>query len=324
MVLVVVIGVLALIPLGVSRFTLTIATTALIFAIAGVGWNVLSGFAGQFSFGHAAYFGIGAYTVAVTLTKYSLSPWVGLLIGGGIAAGFGLLTGWLSFRYGLKGAYFALATFALAEMLRLTFNNIDFVGAGLGITIPLARGDDWSRIQFENTAALGFWVVLGFLAISVFGVILLTKSRLGSALLAVREDEDAAAALGVNPLRTKLSAIAISGFITALAGGLYTQFLLFVDPDLAFGPFVSVIILLRPIIGGVGTIWGPVLGSAIVSILGEVTRTFIRQPPAFLDFIEGSHGVDQVLFGLILVVVIIRAPDGVIGWFRRTRTKGAT
>ena len=323
-VLVVVVAILALVPLGVSRFTLSVATVALIFALAGIGWNVLSGFAGQFSFGHAAYFGLGAYTVAVTLTRYSISPWLGLIIGGLIAAAFGLLTGWLSFRYGLKGAYFALATFALAEMLRLTFNNFDFVGAGIGITIPLAGGDDWGRIQFEDTPALQYWVLLGIVALSIIAVIAITKSRLGSTMLAVREDEDAAASLGINPLRAKLVAIAISGFITALAGGYYTQFLLFVDPDLAFGPFVSVLILLRPIIGGVGTIWGPVLGAAILSVLGEVTRSLVREPPAFLEVIEGANGLDQVLFGLILVLVIIRAPDGVLGWFRRIRQKEVT
>ncbi len=319
MVLAVVVSVLALVPFGVSRFTLSVAITALIFALAGIGWNVLSGFAGQFSFGHAAYFGLGAYTVAVTLTKYSISPWLGLILGGLVAAVFGLLTGWLSFRFGLKGAYFALATFALAEMLRLTFNNFDFVGAGIGITIPLAGGDDWSRIQFEDTPSLQYFVILGLVALSTIVVIAITKSRIGSMMLAVREDEDAASALGINPLRAKLIAIAISGFITALAGGFYTQFLLFIDPDLAFGPFVSVLILLRPIIGGVGTIWGPVLGAGILSVLGEVTRSLVREPPSFLQVIEGVNGLDQVLFGLILIVVIIRAPDGVIGWFHRRR-----
>ena len=321
MVLAVVVGILAIVPFGVSRFTLSVAISALIFALAGIGWNVLSGFAGQFSFGHAAYFGLGAYTVAVTLTKYSISPWLGLVLGGLIAAVFGLLTGWISFRFGLKGAYFALATFALAEMLRLTFNNFDFVGAGIGIPIPLAGGDDWARIQFEDTPALQYWVILGLVALSTLAVIAVTKSRIGSMMLAVREDEDAASSLGINPLRAKLIAIAISGFITALAGGFYTQFLLFIDPDLAFGPFVSVLILLRPIIGGVGTIWGPVLGAGILSILGELTRTLVREPPSFLQVIEGVNGLDQVIFGLILVLVIIRAPDGVLGWFRRRRQK---
>ena len=164
-------------------------------------------------------------------------------------------------------------------------------------------------------------MILGLVALSTLAVIAVTKSRIGSMMLAVREDEDAASSLGINPLRAKLIAIAISGFITALAGGFYTQFLLFIDPDLAFGPFVSVLILLRPIIGGVGTIWGPVLGAGILSILGELTRTLVREPPSFLQVIEGVNGLDQVIFGLILVLVIIRAPDGVLGWFRRRRQK---
>ncbi|MEE9472835.1 MAG: branched-chain amino acid ABC transporter permease [Acidimicrobiia bacterium] len=324
LVLLAVVAALALVPLGVSTFTLSVATAALIFALAGIGWNVLSGFAGQFSFGHAAYFGLGAYTVAVTFTRYSISPWLGLVLGGLVAATFGLLTGWISFRFGLKGAYFALATFALAELLRLTFNNFDFVGASIGITIPLAGGDSWGSLQFEDTPALRYFVALGLVALGTLIVIAVTKSRLGSRMLAVREDEDAAASLGINPLRAKLFAIAISGFITALAGGYYAMFLMFVDSDLAFGPSISVLILLRPIIGGVGTIWGPVLGAGILSVLGEVTRSLVRDPPSFLNAIEGVNGLDQVLFGLILVVVIIRAPDGVIGWFRRFRSQSIT
>ena len=318
-----VVVVLALVPLGVSRFTLSVATAALIFALAGIGWNVLSGFAGQFSFGHAAYFGLGAYTVAVTFTKYSISPWLGLLLGGLVAAIFGLLTGWISFRFGLKGAYFALATFALAELLRLTFNNFDYVGAGVGISIPLAGGDSWGTLQFENTPAIRYFVALGLVALGTLAVIVIKRSRAGSRMLAVREDEDAAASLGINPLRAKLVAIAVSGFITGVAGGYYVMFLMFIDSELAFGPFISVVILLRPIVGGVGTIWGPVVGAAVLSILGEVTRSLVRDPPSFLQVIEGVNGLDQVMFGLILVLVIIRAPDGVIGLFRRFRKRSS-
>jgi branched-chain amino acid transport system permease protein len=299
----------------------SVATGVLILAMAGVGWNVLSGFAGQFSFGHAAYFGLGAYSVAILLTKYSISPWIGLVFAGFVGAVFGLLVGWISFRFGLKGAYFALATFAVAEMLRLTFNSLDYFGAGIGITIPLVKADDWGRIQFSDTRELHYWVILGLLALALVAVIAIKYSRIGSYMFAVREDEDAAAALGINTFKTKLIAISISGFITAVAGGYFTLFFLFIDPDLVFGALVSVAILLRPIVGGVGTIWGPVVGAVILSLLGEFTRTLVREPPAFLSFIQGVNGLDQVLFGLILVVMIIRAPDGVIGLFKRKRHK---
>ena len=320
-ILVAVVVVLALIPLGMSPFMVSVSTGVLILAMAGVGWNVLSGFAGQFSFGHAAYFGLGAYSVAILLTKYSISPWIGLIVGGFVGAVFGLFVGWVSFRFGLKGAYFALATFAVAEMLRLTFNSLDYFGAGVGIRIPLVEADDWGRIQFSNTRAAHYWVILVLLAVSLLAVIAIKYSRIGSYMFAVREDEDAAAALGINPLRTKLIAISISGFITAVAGGYFTLFFLFIDPDIVFGALMSVAILLRPIVGGVGTIWGPVVGAVILSLLGEFTRTLVREPPPFLSFIEGVNGLDQVLFGLILIVMIIRAPDGVIGWFRRKNRK---
>jgi len=320
-VLVAVVAVLALIPLGMNPFMVSVATGVLILAMAGVGWNVLSGFAGQFSFGHAAYFGLGAYSVAILLTKFSISPWIGLIVGGVIGALFGLFVGWVSFRFGLKGAYFALATFAVAEMLRLTFNSLDYFGAGVGIRIPLVEADDWGRIQFSNTREAHYWVILGLLGLSLLAVIAIKYSRIGSYMFAVREDEDAAAALGISPLRTKLIAISISGFITAVAGGYFTLFFLFIDPDIVFGALMSVAILLRPIVGGVGTIWGPVVGAVILSLLGEFTRTLVREPPAFLSFIEGVNGLDQVLFGFILIVMIIRAPDGVIGWFKRKRHK---
>ena len=324
LILLVVVVLFSLIPLGVPRFMLSIATGVLIFAMAGVGWNVLSGFAGQFSFGHAAYFGLGAYTVAILLTKYSISPWIGLIVGGFVGAVFGLLVGWVSFRFGLKGAYFALATFAVAEMLRLTFNGMDYFGAGIGITVPLVKADDWGRVQFSDTREVHYWLILGLLALSLFVVIVIKYSRIGSYMLAVREDQDAAAALGINPFKTKLIAMFISGFITAVAGGYFTLFFLFIDPDLVFGAFVSVAILLRPIVGGVGTVWGPVVGAVILSLLGEFTRTLVREPPPFLSFIEGVNGLDQVLFGFILVVMIMRAPDGVIGWFRRKRKTDPT
>jgi branched-chain amino acid transport system permease protein len=316
-----VIIVLAILPLGLTPFTLSVATGVLIFAVAAIGWNVLSGFAGQFSFGHAAFFGLGAYTVAILLTKYSISPWIGLVAGGVVGGIFGLIVGWVSFRFGLKGAYFALATFAVAEMLRLTFNSLDYFGAGIGITIPLVEADDWGRIQFSNTRELHYWFILGILALAILATVAITQSRLGSYMFAVREDEDAASALGINPFKTKLIAISISGFITAVAGGYFTLFFLFIDPDLVFGAHVSVAILLRPIVGGIGTIWGPLIGAVVLSLLAELTRTLVREPPAFLSFIEGVNGLDQVLFGLILVVMIIRAPDGILGWFRRKRRK---
>ena len=319
-----VVAALSVLPLGLSPFLLSVATGVLIFALAAIGWNVLSGFAGQFSFGHAAFFGLGAYTVAILLTKYSVSPWIGLLAGGVVGGVFGLLVGWVSFRFGLKGAYFALATFAVAELLRITFNNLDYLGAGIGITIPLVHGDDWARMQFSDTREIHYWLILGMLGVAVVATIAIKRSRMGSYMFAVREDEDAAAALGINPRKTKLVAIAISGFITAVAGGYFTLFFLFIDPDVVFGAVVSVAILLRPIVGGIGTIWGPVIGAAVLSLLGELTRSLVRDPPAFLSFIEGANGLDQVLFGLILVVMIIRAPDGILGWFRRRRQQDQT
>lgn len=318
--LVVSVGVaLALLPLGLSRFTLSVATSALIFAIAGIGWNVLAGYAGQFSFGHAAYFGIGAYTVAVSLTRFSLSPWVGIPLGGALAAIFGVATTALIFRYGIRGPYFALATFALAEMLRLISNNLELVNKGIGIHIPLVGGDSWARLQFEETPQLAYYVILGVMLLALVATILVMRGRVGHYLQSIREDEGAAESLGVRPISYLLVAVAISAFITAAAGGFYPQVFLFVDPVLAFGPIVSVDILMRPIIGGVGTAWGPVVGAGVIAIIGELTRMLVRNPPAGLAFLEGVNGLDGVIFGVILIGVIVAAPDGLIGVARRAR-----
>ena len=317
----VVVVLLAVLPLFLSGFGLTIATVALMFALMGTGWNMMGGYAGQFSFGHAAYFGIGAYSVAVLLTKYLLSPWVGLLIGGLLAALFGLLTGFLSFRYKLRGPSFALATFAFAEMLRLLASSSSFINKSIGIHIPLVGGDDWARIQFEDTRRNSYFVILFLLVLALATTVWMVRARVGHYMVAIRDDEDAAAALGVNPLRYKLIAVALSGFFTALAGGFYVQYFLFIDPDLAFGALVSIQILLRPIVGGVGTIWGPLVGAGVLSLLGEWTRALVRQPPAFLGFLQGVNGLDGMLFGAILIAVIIFAPDGVVGVVRRIRAR---
>jgi len=317
--LVVVVLLLAVAPFFMPRFWLAVATVALMFALMGTGWNMMGGYAGQFSFGHAAYFGIGAYSVAVLLTKYLLSPWVGLLIGGALAALFGLATGFLSFRYKLKGPYFALATFAFAEMLRLVANGTSFINKAIGIHIPLVGGDNWARFQFEVNQRNSYFVILFLLVLALAATVWMVRARAGHYMVAIRDDEDAAAALGVNPLRYKLIAVALSGFFTALAGGFYVQYFLFIDPDLAFGALVSVQILLRPIVGGVGTIWGPLVGAGVLALLGEGTRTLVRQPPAFLGFLQGVNGLDGMLFGAILVAVIIFAPDGIVGVVRRLR-----
>jgi branched-chain amino acid transport system permease protein len=287
-----------------------IAVRFLLFALLGVAWNVMGGFAGLFSFGHAAYFGIGAYTSAYLLVKHDVSPWLGMAAGALLAAAFGVLTGFLSFRYRLRGAYFALATFAFAEMLRLIVTKLEPVNASRGLRVPLEGGGSLSQLQFPAGDPAYFWVILALLAVGILVVILLMRSRSGAYIHAVREDEEAAEAAGVDVMSTKLLAVAVSAALTAVAGVFYVQFFFFVNPELAFGAAVSVQILLPAIIGGVGTIWGPAIGGALLAAIAELSKSLVDSPPSALSFLDGRSGLDLMLYGAVLIVIVSLLPRG--------------
>ncbi|MBI3454621.1 MAG: branched-chain amino acid ABC transporter permease [Candidatus Rokubacteria bacterium] len=306
----VVIAVLAIaVPPFVSPYLVHILVLILFFGFLGSAWNILGGYAGQFSFGHAAFFGIGAYTSTVLLVRGRVSPWVGLWAGGFLAAAFGCFEGYLAFRYGLRGPYFALVTLAFAEMLRLIAVNWMGVGGPMGILIPLPKGgDSLLRLQFREKLPY-YYVVLALLALVLGLTRRIERVRLGYTLAAIRENEDAAEASGVNTLAAKLWAMGISSFLTALGGSFYAQYFSFIDPTLAFGVSVSVEILLRPIVGGPGTLAGPLLGSLVLTPLSELTRSFIR----------GRPGVDVMIYGAILVAVVTFLPRGLVGVWERAR-----
>jgi branched-chain amino acid transport system permease protein len=305
--------VLAPLPLILPAAQQAVAVRVLIFALMAIGWNLMSGFGGMFSFGHAAYFGIGAYTGAWLLVEQDVSPWVGMLAGAALAAGFGSLIGFLALRYRLRGAYFALATFAVAEMLRLLATNSDLVNRAVGYNVPLLDGSSWSMLQFPDGSPNYFWVGLGLVAVAVGISVLYLRSRAGQYTLAIRDDEVAAASLGVPVMRYQLLTIALSAAITSAAGVFYTQYYFFVNPDLAFGASVSIQAILPAVIGGVGTIWGPVVGAVILGPLSDVTATLLRQPPEFLGFLAGRGGLDVVLYAALLIVIVLVLPQGVYG-----------
>jgi len=303
----------ALAPLFLSAYVVHLMVLVLFFAFLGVAWNVLGGYAGQFSFGHAAFFGIGAYTSTLLLVRLGVSPWAGFLAGAALAAAFGCFAGYLSFRYGLRGPYFALVTLAFAEMLRLVALNWMAIGGPMGILIPLPRvGEAFWRLQFPDKLPY-YYLMLALLGAALGLNRLVERARLGHVLAAIRENEEAAEASGVDTLRAKLQAMALSASLTALGGTFYAQYFSFIDPTLAFGPAVSVEILLRPIVGGPGTLLGPVLGSLVLTPLSELTRSFIR----------GRPGVDVMVYGAVLVVVVTFLPGGLVGAWRRIRRSAA-
>jgi branched-chain amino acid transport system permease protein len=309
--------VLSLLPLFLDKFFLSLALLILFWAYLGNAWNIMGGYTGLFSFGHAMFYGIGAYTSTVLLVDYGISPLIGMLAGALIAGIFGAFVGFLLSRFGVRGHFFALGTFAIAEMVRLVATELGFINTSIGIHIPLVRGDSWLRLQFEETFANYYYLILILFVIGQIVTITIVRNKLGYYFQAIREDEDAAAALGVNVLRYKVISMAISAALTAIGGSFFAQYFLFIDPTIVFGVSVSIQILLRPIVGGVGTIWGPFVGALLLTPLAELTRSVVRKPPGFLGFIEGRSGVDVMLFGAILIIVVLFMPDGIMGAGKR-------
>lgn len=304
---------LGTLPFVLDRALLSLAVLILLWAYLGNAWNIMSGYTGLFSFGHAMFYGIGAYTSTVLLVNYAISPWVGMLAGALLAGLFGAFVGYLLSRFGVKGHFFALGTFAIAEMVRLLATEFEFINTSIGIHIPLVRGDSWLRMQFEETFANYYYVILLLFLVGQIITITIVRNKLGYYFQAIREDDEAASALGVNVLRYKAISVAISGALTAIGGSFFAQYFLFIDPTIVFGVSVSVQILLRPIVGGMGTIWGPFVGALFLTPLAELTRRIVREPPAFLEIIQGRAGVDVMLFGALLIIVVLFMPDGLVG-----------
>lgn len=305
--------VLPVLPLGLSGVSLEIGIRILLFAMLATAWNLMAGYAGLFSFGHAAFFGIGAYSTAVLQVDYGWSPWLGMIVGMALAGGFAVVTGYLSFRYRLKGAYFVLTTFAFAEMLRLIFLHWEFVNEALGFRVPLLRENSWPMMQFLPDSPAYYYVALGMLLVVLLTVTLLMRSRSGYFIVAIRDSEEAAGALGINPMRYKLLAVGLSGALTAMGGTFYFEYIFFIDPSLAFGPSVSIQILVPAIIGGMGTMWGPLVGAFLLVPLGELTTAAVRNPPEVLSFLADRAGLDLMLYGGLIVLIIMFLPKGVYG-----------
>jgi branched-chain amino acid transport system permease protein len=320
--LVVGVAVLAALPPVLSDRVESIAVSTLIIAIMAVGWNLMSGYGGMFSFGHAAFFGIGAYTDAYLLTEHGISPWISMIVAAVLAAAVGVLIAYLCLRYRLAGPYFALATFAFAQMLLLLVQNLEVLHKTEGFNIKILPSDSWAKLQFQQGSPVYFWIPLALLATGVLITILFARSRTGQFVQAVRDDETAAASVGIGAMRFRLVTVAISCALTAVAGAYYTQYYLFVGPDQAFGSAVSIEAIVPVVIGGIGTVWGPVIGAAVIGPLSDVVADLLRNPPAFLDFLQGKAGLDVALYAVILIVIVLYLPKGVFGsirdrWWRR-------
>jgi branched-chain amino acid transport system permease protein len=298
-------GLLLVVPPFLPPYFLEILINVMLFGYLGAAWNILGGYAGQFSFGHAAYFGIGAYTSTLLFLRLGVTPWLGMMAGGVLAAVFGLFAGYLSFRYGLRGPYFSLVTLAFAEMLRVVAVNTKAVGSSLGLVIPTRTP---APVDFVFAGKLPYYYVILAMAVAAAWITWrLERSKLGYSLRAIRENEEAAEAAGVDALGMKLRAMAISSFLTALGGSFYAQYFAYIDPTITFGPAVSIQGLVQAIVGGAGTVLGPLVGAFVLTPISELSRAAIR----------GRAGVDVMVYGLVLIVVISFLPHGLMGVLRR-------
>ncbi|MEY4318165.1 MAG: Ribose transport system permease protein RbsC [Pseudomonadota bacterium] len=283
-----------------SGVVLNFVMMALYACLLAQAWNVLGGFGGQFSFGHALFFGVGAYVHVMAQVHGGWNPWLALPVAMLASAAVGAFVGALSFRYGLKGSYFALVTLAFAEVFRILALSVSFTGAGVGLMLPLS--ESLSNMQFTSRAGY-VWLVLSLVTLALLVTAWLRHSRFGAYLQAVRDNEDAALAVGVNPFRIKLVAIVLSGALMGAGGAFYAQVFQYIDPGLAFGPHTSVEALVGAIVGGMGTLWGPVLGALALHVLADVTRNLLGQLP----------GINMVIYGIVLIVIVMFLPRGISG-----------
>lgn len=298
----------ALAPVGISsKFYLDVLTLIFFTAYIGQSWNILGGYAGQFSFGGVMFFGTGAYTSSILLVTFGIPPLIGIFVAVLMGAFLGFLVGYLSFRSGLRGSYFALITLAFAELLRVLANSVEFTGGGVGLFLTYAPG--LKNLQFVSPTGF-YYFSLFLLVISLAIALWLERSRFGAQLIAIRENEEAAEALGIDTLKCKLYAIMIMGGMGGAAGTFYAQKYLYIDPPISYSIALSVEMLLVSIVGGLGTVFGPLIGSVVLHVVNEVARHFIDTP-----------GLSLIVYGVILIFIISYLPNGLIGLFRRSRGK---
>lgn len=267
-----------------------------------VAWNILAGYCGQISLGHAVFFGIGAYTSTLLVARAGLTPWAGMAAGAALAVVFSQAVAFPVFR--LRGHYFAIATIAVGEIVQTLVINWDWAGGARGVFVPIKRPDSLWNFQFHESKALYYYVALGLLLLGLAVTRWLERSRHGYYFRAVREDQQAAASLGVNVAREKHRAIAVSAGLTALGGTFYAQYIFFIDPESVLSLSLSILICLVAVLGGVGTLWGPVVGAAVLVPLSEYTRVWLGGT---------GRALDVVIYGALIMVIAVLQPAGLVG-----------
>lgn len=347
--------VLAIVVLGLAALPLALTDVylqnmlilTLLFCALSQAWNILGGYCGQISLGHAIYFGLGAYVSTILYVRYGVSPWLGMVAGGLVSSVLALVLGYQFFR--LKGHYFAIATIVVAEAVHLLFLNWDWAGGAQGIQVPF-RPDSWLTLQFARNKVPYIYFALGLAVVTWLVSWIIEDSRWGYWWRAVKDNPEAAESLGVDVFHSKMAAAAVSAFFTSVGGSFYAQFVAYIDPDSVMDFHFSLLMALPAVLGGIGTLWGPAIGAAILIPLTELTRSYagvlLAAVPALVDallnqrgeafgavvarFIDAlrsgagnsANGLDLVLYGALIMVIALLRPQGLISLFGRPARAG--
>jgi branched-chain amino acid transport system permease protein len=303
--LVIVLAAFVVAPLFANDYLLTVLIVILYFAYTGLAWNILMGFAGQLSLGHALYVGLGAYTAAALYVHFGIGPWIGMAAAILISIACGAVIGFLAFRFGVAGVYFAILTIAFAEFARIGFDHFNWVGGSAGFFLPVAYREYDDVLNLRGAPAMFYYVMLALTVIAFVLSHALLRSRLGYFWQAIREDEEAARSLGINTFRYKMAAIVVSAGMTAPAGVFFAFYYNNLFPEQTFFILRSIEIILGPIIGGVGTLFGPIIGAFLITGLAEGLQEFLTwfgfDPP----------GAKRVFYGICLLLVVMILPNGI-------------
>ncbi len=276
-----------------------------IYATLAQSWNIIGGYTGQCSLGHAVFFGCGAYTSSLLLIKFGVNPWLGMLAGGVLSVGLSLLIAIPCFR--LAGHYFAIATIAIGEMCQIGMVNWKDGGGANGLYLPILE-EGLLNLEFHNTKVPYYYIALAIAAVTFAAVRLVERSFLGYYFRAIKGDLDASRAMGIDVVRYKTVALAISAFFASITGTFYAQYVLFIDPESVLPLMLSVLISLVAILGGVASLWGPFLGAAVLIPLSEFTRTYLG---------GGGTAVDLMIYGFLIVLIARFQPTGLMGLIKR-------
>ena len=303
--LAVLLAALLVLPAFAGPYVLSVATLILFFAYTGQAWNVMMGFAGQLSLGHSLYVGVGAYAAAGLFFHYGIGPWAGIWIAIALCVALGCVIGFLAFRFGISGVYFALLTIAFAEFTRIGFDHLQWLGGPGGLFLKVAQRDQVDLANFRGPPAMYYYAILA-LATGAFALCTwLLRSRAGFYWQAIRENEEAAQALGINTFRWKMLAVAISSAMTSVSGVFFAFYYNNLFPEQIFHISRSIEIILGPIIGGVGTLFGPVIGAAVLTLLADGITELLAAMGVEVP------GIKQVFYGVVLLAVVMFLPNGI-------------